>query len=776
MKLLLGRYVYLFIFLLLFFVPVLWLKQGYVDLGGDSSRLYFLDPKSYLESTILSSIYPFGVRFEESQIMYLPFVLILSFVRFFLSSWAVITIFNGIKLSVAFISIFSIVRILQSNLLGKKKYSQATAILAGLLYTLSPVMVWASWDKAIMSQNQFFLNPLIFLLLLNFLKTSKLKFILITSLLTVLFSGNFSWGGAPPFFSFFPIACICLFIYWLAVLKTSLPFKKIIVAFLLTLAMHSFHLLPTLIQLFSKSGTAFDRAFSATGVDSGLNYFLSTALTVTPTKSWFFLPQLAPIAFGFGYLYFIVPLITVIGFFLIPKINKNYKRTYLLFALFFLITFFLVTANVTFIGFDIYKSLFSIPGFSMFRNYYGQWMYIYSFYYSILFGLSLYNISAKLKNDNFKYLVYLAIGLLIVSSSMPFIKGEMIRKVLNPESSTKFSVDMKFPEEYLNFLKYLKKLKFDSKILTLPTTEAYYQMLSDGNNGMYQGPSTISYLSNKADFAGYQTMPPFSEIFLQNARKNDDDFLRLLGVLNIEYIFYNSDPNILKYFKFFPYQHVSDFMPKTNALYKEFIGKIPTDKQKIVGNYEFYKIKSKYFLPHIYSPEKVIYVSVGKDKWGQYTSNFIKESDKKIVYVDKNENIGPIINNKIQYTKLNNTRYMVVVKKSKSNFMLVLLDQYSPNWKIYRWDGKKETKSLFGLGNLKRLFAKPIGENKHIMVNGYANGWTINPNEIGSGKSQTLIIEMTSQRYLVLGIYVSFIAFFVCFLWLAMILFFNKNE
>src|SRR3989344_4126895 len=130
----------------LFFIPFLWLKPGEMNLGGDSGRLYFYDPFSYLNNTTLYSFSSSGTGVENYG--YPPFFfmfLLIIFKLIFSSPTILISIFNGIVLSCAFLSIYFIVRELLSNLRNSIRESVAvcSSILAGFLYIFSQLSIYS---------------------------------------------------------------------------------------------------------------------------------------------------------------------------------------------------------------------------------------------------------------------------------------------------------------------------------------------------------------------------------------------------------------------------------------------------------------------------------------------------------------------------------------------------------------------------------------------------------------------------------------------------------
>ena len=53
---------------------------------------------------------------------------------------------------------------------------------------------------------------------------------------------------------------------------------------------------------------------------------------------------------------------------------------------------------------------------------------------------------------------------------------------------------------------------------------------------------------------------------------------------------------------------------------------------------------------------------------------------------------------------------------------------------------------------------RPIAEERHYLVNGYANSWYITPDEVDYQKDYELIVEFWPQRLFYLGSALSFLA------------------
>ena len=123
---------------------------------------------------------------------------------------------------------------------------------------------------------------------------------------------------------------------------------------------------------------------------------------------------------------------------------------------------------------------------------------------------------------------------------------------------------------------------------------------------------TISYLTGKSDFSGFESLKPFDGTFLEAIKnKNYDALNRILAIMNIKQIFYNSDPFIYESkLQGYLYDYVSKFNPKDQNEYKAFVENIPhSDRIDFGDKYHIYSIESSSFLPHIFTTSEEIYTN-----------------------------------------------------------------------------------------------------------------------------------------------------------------------
>ncbi len=604
-----------------------------MDLGGDSSRFYFYDPIHYLNQSLYSISYgAFGL---ENTTFYasIPLFLVLSFLKFILqSSTVLITSFHGFTLSVAFLACYLIIKDLLQQEVDKGRFGkniiEASAILAGVFYNFSPVPI-LNWDHVLLISNVVFLNPLMFFLLLRFFLSGNMTYVLGMLLISFIFAPNFSFAGAPPFFSFYPIVIPFLILYTKFVANKPIPVKKIVVSAVLFFLIQAFQLAPQIEGLLMPGNVINTAVFSQQAiVDRGLGYFTAVAPSIKTSLNLLTLPQMTKLNW-YAFFFIVFPLILVLGFI------WNKKKGYLLSGVFFLIVLFFASANITKVGFTLYIALFQIPGFSMFRNFYGQWFRSYDFFYMLLFGQAMAIVLSKLDKQFHRYFLVSLIFILLLITSWPMINGVLVNTDLWQSKNIKSHIEM--DPQYEKVLEFIRALPVDGRFISLPMSDYSYQILQGKNGGAYMGPSTITYLTQKGEFIGPGDFGSFNSAFLTAVRdKNYLAVKNMLAIFNVKYIFYNSDPYIYgDNFPAFPYDNVRKYFPATQEEYQAFIKDLDLEKIVDFGDkYHIYALKDSDYLPHIYAAKKSYYA----DQLAEETllPLFFDLPERRIVLYDKN--------------------------------------------------------------------------------------------------------------------------------------------
>ncbi len=786
--------------IILAIIPFFWLKPGEMDLGGDSSRLYFYDPLNYLKNFSLYGITPYGIGEVRPDFYNLPLFLIFIAVKQLVhSSTFLISILNSIKFVVGFFAIYAIIKELirgYSKSTYATQFLEGAAILAGLFYVLSPGMI-INFNRALLSHNQIFLNPLMFYLMLRFFLTSRMSYLFGALMVSFIFSHNFSYVAAPPFFSFYPLSLLFLITYVVIIRRKVLPWKKMLIGVFIFFGLQAFHLVPELLNISDSQSHANTRVFDVNDIATQVIHFWGS-VAIPNIKVILGIIGQAPF-YESGWVSFIIPLIIIFGFLQ----NRKKEKTYILTGIFFLIALFLVTAKVTYTGVELYSKLFYIPGFSMFRNFWSQWALIYSFFYALLFGQALFFIFSRLSRSRAS-LLFIFLTLAVVINGWQIISGKIINQTLFQTKDVKTA--QVWDSKYEETLELIKSLSTDSKILTLPFSDCCYQVIYGVNNGAYVGMSTISYLAGKKDFAGHGFSVPYSEAFFILAKNKDyKSFKKMLGLLNIQYIFHNSDPKIYDTtFPGYPYSpdYSRKYFPQDQNGYKEFIKNLVSDKIFEKGYYTLYSVNRENFLPHFYIPKQITPYEDNPlyDRYGVYGKalSFLpvkSNGDTRMIYVEKkscgSQRIGVVCITdfskaylpKITFQKINPTKYKIQVFNAEQPYTLVFSEAFNKSWRIFissrqpqeaevtqsyfNSDIKegKHTNVFFDNKTFETLAMKDILQDSHFAVNAYANAWYIKPSDVEGKKNYELIVEMTAQRRFYFSLGLSLIVFILCIFW-----------
>lgn len=132
---------------------------------------------------------------------------------------------------------------------------------------------------------------------------------------------------------------------------------------------------------------------------------------------------------------------------------------------------------------------------------------------------------------------------------------------------------------------------------------------------------------------------------------------------------------------------------------------------------------------------------------------------------------------KIAFQKINPTKYIVEVERAVNPYFLIFSESFHRGWQAYvvksedsRKSGeivgsyfngeikeKKAKEEFFDRGLFQTLVKKPLADEKHFTMNGYANSWYISPEDSGGEENYQIIIEYWPQRLFYLGILVTLV-------------------
>ncbi len=715
----------------LFIIPFFWYPKGSIDLTGDSYRVYFLDPVSVMKNLSLYAVSPSATNAIDPFFYTIPYLFIISLLHTVLRDpWAVIAVTDGFRLTMTFLSFYLLTRkLLVAADTKKKDVVDGVSLIGAVLYV--SLITARGWGASLFSFNHIFLHPLILYLLLLYLLDHNILAAYGILILSFIFSLNFNLTSAPQFFSFFPLAIAFTFLYVTLVLQRRMVWSEIFIGFIVFVGIHAFHLLPQVMTLFNKTSYAGQRLFDQTNITHmGVDFFETNRHEFGKISSNLFQPY----AERFHNIsLFIIPAISVLG------LMKKRSKMLALLGVFFAITLFLVSANVTYVGVTLYKQLFYIPGFMMFRAFYDKWYFVFAFFYALLCIVSYYYL-VKDKKPSVNLLLGLCIIAVFIYRVLPFILGETVRThhYQSHNVSTFFEID----PDLITSLSYLKNLPQDGKVLTLPLTFPYFQIAYGKQGGAFVGISTVSLVAGKPDFTGFWTFGPYERLIFDVLRREDiDRFVQLLSLLNVRYIFRNSDSRIIDDFPGYPYVYPGmtysskEQLPiiKDQNSYEKFLALLPVKKIYAQGFYEIYEFEDAVVRPHIYIPDS-IYSDQQEALKDSYRSAYVDDAACDYLTCDGNDSESP----SLSYRKRSPVRFEVDIdmRGRKTPFLLILSNDFHSTWDFSlepAWQG--------------------VTIN-HILVNGYANGWIIDPEGIQADVVHGTIY-LKSQNYLYIGIVIS---------------------
>ncbi len=717
--------------LVLFLIPFFWFEPGYINLGGDGGRLYFLDPLAVAKSALNYTNSAYGYSF--SFIPYLYFLY--SMLQVLRTPTNLIAFEHGLNLSLSFLYIVLILRVFLSNHKYKNRViiNDSIGITAGVAYI--SLITKTGWPVALPTLNQIFLNVMIFYHMLQYIRTSKFRHLISICLVTLVFSINFGLGNAPQLLSFYPLSLIFIYIYTRYIENIPFQWKNIFILILTLVGIHSFHIFPILMSLFNSSSIVHSQVFSESVIkNAGLFYFTENHAASGKISRELFQWWLSK-----DILIYILP-ITIVGGFLSGK-----SKLLLLLGSMFLGTLFLVSANITEIGVKLYTLFFYIPGFSMFRSFNEKWFYVFAFYYVLLFGMSLYYMLRRRHICSVISVSFILTSLFIYRL-LPFFKGDVVHSTLYMSNgvSSVFTVD----PDLVDSLLYVKKLPKDGKVLTLPLTFPYFQISYGQKGGAYEGISMVSNIANRQDFAGLWSFGPYEKPMIEAILSKDFNQIRqILSMLNVRYIYRNSDDRVMDRFPKYPYVPIKTFESKDDIpaiknqrAYDDFLSGLHAKLIYQKGFYSIYELDQHIVRPLIYIPDYIKSTADYSDT-NSFSWAFLDTRDCRKISCDAT--ISGIPN--ISYTKKSETLYEITldISKQKKPFLLVFTQPYVSDVQL-------------------SLDEKTIqNTSDHILVNNYANGWVIYPEKYSSNKRLKGFIYLRSIRNAYIGSIVSLIFVFL---------------
>lgn len=173
------------------------------------------------------------------------------------------------------------------------------------------------------------------------------------------------------------------------------------------------------------------------------------------------------------------------------------------------------------------------------------------------------------------------------------------------------------------------------------------------------------------------------------------------------------------------------------------------------------------------------------DNWIEFSNVYLKKGEHSLDFLEGGKfkvemvEIKPVNSEQlalnsakppeIEFSKINPTRYIVDVKGANGPFTFVLSESFHDEWKAYirqKAIGEEPWSALWSAwsdrGNRFEI-------KDHFMVNGFANGWIVEPWQRAKGQVQRaeeedfqIVLEFRPQRLFEIGLFISVITLSLC--------------
>ena len=628
-----------------------------------------------------------------SLITRLPLLFTAIFFVKLLNPWLTQALLFLILLLVGSVSVFLLIKELFRN--NEKLDINKIAFLGGLFYILNPVSMLGVWYRFIYPFFFFFaLSPLFFYLFIRGIHEKDIRFIFISSLLTLPFSAAFGGPSLALALWILPFLYVSTFI-----LKKGLnpfPFFYLILTFIFWLGINSWWVLPYLSVVSSQ--------IEFTQIQN-LQHNIGTL--VANSKD-FGLGNIIRLIHGgvlyrgeaFGTIYktklfliasWVIPTVTFYGLF---RLKNLFVRNFLLVSMFVLL--FLSKGTSPPLG-QVFLWLFThIQPMQLFRNPFEKFGLLLPIIYAPLFGFGVIKLLARQRGLR-KYVVLVLIVSSLILMQWPFFTGAIVVyggrdiRVVVPESFDDFN-RMDFNENH--------------RILNLPLMGGASGFYNWGYAGIEPSEVLFKYPIISRVIYG----DSFFDQLVAGVSKGlaDENLIGVAQLFATDLVAFRKDTNVIPHGAYF------DALTRTEKMIRT------SDLERIFDSNEFsmFKLQEKDVNPVVYAPDSFILGSSSEElltllnqkKFDPQRQVFIctqPDSCKSSVNEEVIKGLAKIGRpDSIQYVRISSSEYNIKVKGSRGPFVLVFANSYHPGWEVSYDNGK-------------------LSHDYHFVINGYENGYII---------------------------------------------------
>ena len=539
-------------FFLLLIIPFRWFANNTIDTSADDPKMQFYAPQEYIDNYSVytwsspASLSAYNMPHPNLIFSYLPWTL--SKIGFTPAQSQ--KFFYGLILALGFLFVFLISKEMISKFTDNENVCFWSSLIAGFLYVFSPLVQYCDWIARLSSVFSIFLYPAMLYFFLKAINKQSFLYLIPGALLSAVFAFAI-YVASPWMLAFFIGTVIFLLTYFFILPVNKAVFIKTILIYLLLIILVNFQYFVILLDcIFNQYVTMTPTgAISSNIIREAVPFITSIASYFNSLYSFLMLPSKDFITLGSIFkdfslfksylLYIAFPIMIFMGFILS---NRTQRKVLIVFAIPFLLMFYFVTVCITDLGSVIFGWLIGhIPGFIAFRNFYGKFPIVFSFFYSIFLGvlsaIILLNISVK----KFKFIFVSILIVLSIFYGWPLIFGSIIG--VSPSTAIHEKRCPVIPQSHLTAVNKLKKLENNHRVSIFPISFAQYMCFKGSNKQFYVGVPFIKILSGHDEMGGIQSYanlsyPRMPSIVTQLLSDYDiDNYKKILWIFNVSYLY-----------------------------------------------------------------------------------------------------------------------------------------------------------------------------------------------------------------------------------------------
>lgn len=694
-----------------FLLPAVWLRKGSIAYA-ETAFTFLIDPSRLfnLSRYVWWDAYGTGIK----NVRALPscsYHLLVSILKCLVSSPVArqYLIFSMVLLVSSFAMYYLVLEISEDH----SSQARLTATVTSLFYVLNPFTMNWVWHR--FASNIFGLPflPLVFLIVVKLLKKPSFYYACLLAVAFLLFSIN----AINPAYLMPLLIAPFLYVAFETIMARRLKavhWKNLGLALLLTVGFNFWWILPLFVDAqsaYSRAAVLLDSADTLQIISSWTPLLFIFRLIDSETIHWF------RVNYHPGWVEFLIPVVALASL-LFGRRNKN-----TLFFGFLMILGLFLGKGLQTPGSGIFDWIFShVPFFWVFRNPFEKFGLLIAFSYSFLIGTGVgaFWETKVIQNGILKVVLITAFLLAILGVAVwPMWTGDVFSFFTGAISSTikqTTTPQVEIPSYYYEASRWLHKDRADARVVFLPQShtdgvfykwEHGYAGADFGSVNLLFDKPIISQFSEDSD-AEYLREIVFDKIFWERGNM----FPVFMGLMNTRYVLVRNDVDYetMKIASPDRVNRVLDSMPSMSQ-----VGKF--------GKLTVYRLNHDYFRPHIYTTSKFEVLVRGVDSVGDALnpkdlSNFgifFLLNQREILRSVSIQNAKEVRLTRptVSFEKLNPTLYRVKVKDAQGPFFLVLSESFDQGWRAYEGH----------VSWFEALWKRPIGEDRHLRANVYANGW-----------------------------------------------------